>query len=155
MAQTSFTLGGIGELGRHQLFSPYINIPNPTGPYDNDATHGPAAPPALLTATSLPKVGQIQVTSPSGTSNYYAMQAIFARRFTKGFGFNANYTWAHGLSDATSGSGGGSGAVTGMIATNAHYDYGNSFVDIRHRFAAAWNYQFQLAKTPPEPGPCF
>ena len=32
-----FTVGGIGELGRHLLFQGNINAPYPTGPYPNDA----------------------------------------------------------------------------------------------------------------------
>jgi len=138
------TAGGIGELGRHQLFQPYINIPSPTGPYPNDATQGPLPAPTLLTASTLTNVGEIQADTPWGTSNYYALQAVFARRFTKGLSFNANYTWAHGLSDAVSGSGGG--GATGEIATNPHYDYGNSDVDIRNRFSANWNYKLPFGE---------
>jgi len=138
------TVGGIGELGRHQLFQPNVNLPYPNGPYPNDATQGPSAPPALLTATALPNVGPIQMDSPFGTSNYYALQAVFARRFTKGLSFNANYTWAHGLSDAVSGSGPGTGQ--GLIPSDPHYDYGNSTVDIRNRFAANWNYKLPFGE---------
>jgi len=140
-----FTLGGIGELGRHQLFGPIINIPNPTGPYANDATQGPAPPPALLTATALPKVGQIQQAEANATSNYYALQAVFARRFTKGLAFNLNYTWAHGLTDAGN-SGTGATSTSGLLPRNVRYDYGNSQVDIRHRFATTFNYQLPFAK---------
>jgi hypothetical protein len=136
------TVGGVGELGRHMLFQPNVNIPNPNGPYPSDGTTGPPAPPALLTATSLPNVGTVNMDSPAGTTNYYGLQAVFARRFTKGLAFNANYTWAHGLSDAVSGSAGLS--TTGLIATNPHYDYGNSAVDIRHRIAINWNYAIPL-----------
>jgi len=139
------TVGGVGELGRHQLFQPYINVPAPNGPYPNDATQGPPAPPALLTASTLPNVGQIQVDAPWGTSNYYALQAVFARRFTKGLSLNANYTWAHGLSDAISGS--AQGGATGEIATDPHYDYGNSAVDVRNRFSANWNYKLPFGES--------
>jgi hypothetical protein len=138
------TLGGVGELGRHQLFQPYINIPNPNGPYPNDATQGPSAAPALLTTATLPNVQQITADLPSATSNYYALQAIFARRFTEGLSLNVNYTLAHGLSDAISGSAGGT--ATGQIATDPHYDYGNSAVDIRSRFSANWNYKLPFGE---------
>jgi hypothetical protein len=138
------TVGGVGELGRHQDFPPNINIPTPNGPYPNDATQGPSPAPNLLTATTLPNVSTIQLFAPWGTSNYYALQAVFARRFAKGLSFNANYTLAHGLSDSFSGSGGG--AATGLIATNPHYDYGNSNVDIRNRFSANWNYKLPFAE---------
>lgn len=138
------TVGGVGELGRHQLFQPYVNIPKPNGPYPNVATQGPTAAPALLTASTLPNVDKIQMDAPWATSNYYAFQAVFARRFTKGLSLNANYTLAHGLSDAVSGSAGGTD--TGQIATDPHYDYGNSGVDIRHRFSANWNYKLPFGE---------
>jgi hypothetical protein len=137
-------VGGVGELGRHQLFQPYVNIPKPNGPYPNDATQGPSPAPALLTASTLPNVGEIQMDAPWATSNYYALQTVFARRFAKGLSLNANYTWAHGLSDAISGSGGG--GSTGLIATNPRYDYGNSDVDIRNRFSANWNYKLPFGE---------
>jgi hypothetical protein len=69
---------------------------------------------------------------------------VFARRFTKGLSLNANYTLAHGLSDAVSGSTGGTDI--GQIATNPRYDYGNSGVDIRHRFSANWNYKLPFGE---------
>ena len=139
-----FTIGGIGELGRRQLFQPFINIPYPNGPYPNNATEGLQPAPPLLTASTLPNVGEIQADLPAGTSNYYALQTVFARRLTKGLSFNVNYTWAHGLSDAVSGSAGGT--ATGQIATDPHYDYGNSAVDIRNRFSAYWNYKLPFGE---------
>lgn len=132
-----FTLGGVGELGRHLLFQPSINMPPPSGPYSNDATNGPPPPPALLTAGALPNVGTIQGDLPLATSNYYALQAVFARRFTKGLSFNANYTWAHGLGDEV---GSGSGTALGLIPTDPHADYGNTGVDIRDRLAGNLSY---------------
>jgi hypothetical protein len=138
------TVGGVGELGRRVSFQTYINFPDPNGPYPNNATQGPAAAPAMLTAKTLPNVGEIYSFAPWGTTNYYAMQTVFARRFTRGLAFNANYTWAHGLSDAYSGS--AAVGATGLIPSNPHYDYGNSEVDVRHRFAANWNYQLPFGE---------
>ena len=139
-----FTIGGVGELGRHQLFQPNVNVPYPNGPYPNDATQGPGAPPPLLTAATLPNVGPVQEDSARATSNYYGLQAVFARRLTKGLTFNANYTWAHGLSDSVSGSAATPGL--GLIATDPRYDYGNSGVDIRNRFAGYWNYKLPFGE---------
>ena len=138
LAGNIFTIGGIGELGRHLLFQGNINAPYPTGPYPNDATDGPP-PTAFVTATALPNVGAIAVNAPWSTNNYYALQAIYERRFTKGLGFNANYTWAHGLGDAVAGS--GAGTAIGLIPSDVRADYGNSGVDVRNRFAANWSYK--------------
>ncbi len=138
------TIGGVGELGRHLLFQPSVNEPLPTGPYPNVATQGPPAPPAWLTAAKLPNVKQIGMNAPWATNNYYAMQAIYARRFANGLSFNANYTWGRGLGDAVAGSGGGTNI--GMIPTNPRADYGNSGVDIRHRIAGNWSYKLPFGE---------
>jgi hypothetical protein len=134
-----FTLGGVGELGRHALFSSTINLPYPNGPYANNATTGPQAPPPLLTAASLPNVSTIAYQSGGATNNYYGLQAVFARRLTNGLEFNINYTWAHDLGNGSP-DGNAGGTAIGLIPTNPHYDYGNASIDIRHRFATTWTY---------------
>lgn len=139
-----FTIGGVGELNRHGWFFGTINAPLPNGPYPNVATQGPPPPLPYLTTNSLPNVSGIQVSSSWGTDNYYAMQATFARRFTRGLVFNANYTWAHGLGD-TNQSSGGDGAI-GSYAYNPRFDYGSTGLDVRHRIAANWSYQLPFAK---------
>jgi hypothetical protein len=138
------TLGGIGELGRHMYFLTTANLPQPSGPYANVATDGPDKTPSLLTSSTLPKVSSITEYAPSATTNYYALQAVFARRFVQGMAFNANYTWAHGLSDAVSG--GAGSELIGAVPSNVRYDYGNSAVDIRHRLAASLNYQLPFGR---------
>ena len=143
IAGNIFTIGGIGELGRHLLFQGNINAPYPTGPYPNDPTEGPP-PTAFLTAAALPNVGAVAVNAPWATNNYYALQAIYERRFSKGLGFNANYTWAHGLGDAVAGS--GAGTAIGLIPSDVRADYGNSGVDIRNRFAANWSYKLPFGE---------
>jgi outer membrane receptor protein involved in Fe transport len=134
-----FTLGGVGELGRHALFSSTINLPYPNGPYANDAATGPQAPPPLLTATSLPSVSTIAYQSGGATNNYYGLQAVFARRLTNGLEFNVNYTWAHDLGNGSP-DGNSGGSAIGLIPTNPRYDYGNASIDIRQRFATTWSY---------------
>ena len=133
------TLGGVGELGRHVEYTTTINLPYPNGPYANDATTGPPTSPQLLTTTSLPNVNTIAGQEGAGTSSYYALQAIFARRLTKGLEFNVNYTWSHDLTDGIVGSGTNTFGL-GMIPTNPHYDYGNAGTDLRQRFATTWSY---------------
>jgi hypothetical protein len=138
-----FTLGGVGELGRHVGYSTTANFPNPNGPYANEATTGPPSPPQFSTATSLPNVGPITSFSAGATSNYYALQAIFARRLTQGIEFNLNYTWAHDLTDGVVGSS-SDGTAFGLIPASPHYDYGNAGIDIRQRFATTWTYALPL-----------
>ena len=135
------TAGGVGELGRHVQFDSIINLPYPNGPYANDATTGPPAAPSLLTAGSLPNVNTITYQAANATSSYYGLQAIFARRFTKGLEFNVNYTWSHDLTDGALGSAANSTTNgAGLIPTNPRYDYGNASIDLRHRVATTWTY---------------
>jgi hypothetical protein len=139
-----FTVGGVGELGRHALFQTTINLPSPNGPYANDATTGPPGPPPLLTATSLPNVSTIAYSSGGATNNYYGLQAVFARRLTKGLEFNLNYTWAHDLGD---GSPDGQNSGPNLLPNDPHYNYGNASIDIRHRIATTWTYVLPFGNT--------
>jgi hypothetical protein len=145
IGENVFTIGGIGELGRHSVYQTVINTPAPTGPYPNDATNGPSPTPAYLTSAALPNVTSVQAFTPWATTNYYAMEAVFERRFAKGLAFNANYTLAHGLSNSANATGGF--GVTGLIPTDPHYDYGNSALDIRNRLAVTGTYQIPLAQS--------
>ena len=132
----TFTLGGVGSLGRSLAYSTDLTRPLPPGP-------GKTATP--LYATELPNVTGIGFTDNRGISNYYAMQASFTRNLTKGLGANANYTWGHGLGDNASSST-SSGPPRGLFPTNPLYDYGNSDIDIRHRIAISITYELPFGK---------
>ena len=138
------TIAYVGELGQHQMTEPVVNIPNPSGPYPTTATTGPAPPPALLTATTLPNVGEIQGFEPVASSNYNAMQLIFERRLSHGLAFNTNYTYAHGLTDGLGGSSPDPGQ--NLLATDPSYDYGNSANDVRQRWATGLTYELPFGR---------
>jgi hypothetical protein len=140
-----FTLAYVGEFGRHQLFQPTVNIPDPDGPYPGAVAKGPSAPPAFTTAAQLPNVGPVQGYLPVAASSYNALQAIVARRLHRGLIVNANYTLAHGLSDGSSGTG-ELGSGQGLIATNPDYDYGNAANDVRSRLAFSSTYELPLGQ---------
>jgi hypothetical protein len=89
-------------------------------------------------------VTAISYNNAGGVSNYYGMQAIFARRLTHGLEFNINYTLAHELTDTNIGSGSVGG---GLIPSNPHYDYGNSALDLRHRFATTLTYSLPFGSS--------
>ena len=133
-----FTVGYVGGAADHVFINPYVNIPNPNGPYPNAVTQGPPPPQPLLTAAALPNVSLVTGWSPGGVFNYNSMQTVFARRLTSGLVFNANYTWAHGLGDTQNATQGA--YVAGLIPTDPRYDYGNSGIDIRNRIAVSLNY---------------
>jgi hypothetical protein len=139
-----FTLGYVGGAATHLFFNPSINIPNPNGPYPDDAINGPPPTQPLLTAAKLPNVSLVTAWLPEGVFNYNSMQAVFARRLTHGLVFNANYTWAHGLGDTENATQGAS--VNGLIPSDPRYDYGNSGIDIRSRFAMTLSYALPFGR---------
>lgn len=72
--------------------------------------------------------GDIFVVGGYPQSNYNAMQVNFKRNLSKGFRFNANYTWAHAIDD-----------VVGFFKdyqdpNNAQAERASSDQDVRHNF---------------------
>ena len=130
------TVGYVGVLGRDLLYESNYNQPLPPGA--NNPT------PALRWAAQLPLVQAIVWDTNNGYSNYHSLQTHFQRRFQAGLTINANYTWAHGLSNSPSGP---TGRTNPLVANDPSYDYGNSSYDIRHRIVLAANYQLPFAKS--------
>jgi hypothetical protein len=140
----ALTVAYVGELGQHLLTEPIVNLPDPNGPYPSEAATGPGLPPPLLTATALPNVQTIQGFVPDASSNYNALQVIFARRFSHGLSFNSNYTYARSLTDALGGTG-QSNTGANYLPREPFYNYGNSSNDVRHRVATSATYQLPFA----------
>jgi hypothetical protein len=78
-------------------------------------------------------------------SNYYALQAIFSRQATRGLLANANYTWAHGLSNSVQSASSTTNAYA-LITNDPMYDYGNSPIDVRQRIAGSLIYDLPFFK---------
>jgi hypothetical protein len=135
-----FSVGYVGELGRNLLSEiPNIDVPAPS------TTPVTAATRPFYSID--PGLSTIQIIQSTGVSSYHAMQLTLQRRFTRGLSATANYTWAHGINDVgniSSGNGAnGYGLVPSAVAT---LDRGNSDIDIRHRFAATFNYELPFGK---------
>jgi hypothetical protein len=131
------TIGAVGEMGRNLLYQTDLDRPAPPG--------AGKPKPALLYAAQLPLVSNIAYGYNGAESNYYALQTAFTRRYRGGLILNANYTWAHGLTNSVNGS--GSTNPIGLIPNDPHYDYGNSDLDIRHRVAVSANYEIPFGKS--------
>ncbi len=76
-----------------------------------------------------------------GFSNYNSMQVRLEKTFSHGLQFEASYTYAHALDDASS-------AALGSLNNGDFRDqrfpsmeYGNSDFDVRHRFVISYIYQ--------------
>ncbi|HEV8592917.1 MAG TPA: TonB-dependent receptor [Pyrinomonadaceae bacterium] len=82
--------------------------------------------------------GDIFVVGGYPQSNYNAMQVNFKRNLTKGFRFNANYTWSHAMDD-----------VVGFFKdyqdeNNARAERASSDQDVRHNFSFDAGYDLPL-----------
>lgn len=85
----------------------------------------------------LPNMQGIAMYGPTYESRYHALQANVERRFARGFGVLANYTWGHAID---------SGEVRFRSDNSRYLVNGNAGADIRHRFTVTSNYQLPLGK---------
>jgi hypothetical protein len=135
----------VGVMGHQLLRTVNGQRPDPPGAGNPTPSYNY---PDLYTASCVPGgggppsacVSAINLYNNGSSSNYNAMQVVFARRIVKGLMLNANWTWAHDLTDVPSGS---SGA---LVPTNPKYDYGNDPTDIRHRVSVVASYALPFAK---------
>lgn len=134
----SISIGGVGTQGRRGLYLRNADRPLPPGA-------GNPTPPYVY-ATQLPKVNNIQLVDNAGVTNYYAFQAIWGRPSSHGLTVNANYTWAHGLSNSVQ-SASSTTNTYALITNNPMYDYGNSPIDVRHRIAGSLIYDLPFGKS--------
>jgi TonB dependent receptor len=140
-----FTIGYVGNIGQHLPESinninqpaPYDPTNNPTNTLQNRPLNG-----------LLPNLSGVSWLATEGVSNYSALQTSFQRRFTKGLAFDANYTWAKGLSDITgfSQQGGSQGWSNADPTRIRQIEYGVAENDIQNRFALSLNYELQFGK---------
>ena len=137
------TVGYVGNSGQHlpeEIND--INVPKPF-----NATTNPGASTRPL-AGKLGNLGGVNWLQSEGISNYNALQTSFQRRFTKGLAFDANYTWAHALSDITGFSEEGQQGWSNADPTRiAQIEYGTAENNIKNRFALSLNYEFQYGKS--------
>jgi hypothetical protein len=148
MFGNTFTFAYVGNLGR--FLSDQVTdinlVPVINGSTINPATITAANPTgstyARRFATPLPNVSTIQQLRSDGASSYHAIQVSVERRFSKGFGYNANYVHSQNLDNVPNISGGGGGGTGLNLATKNTYDYGNADLDQRDRGIVALNYTF-------------
>ena len=87
-----------------------------------------------------PNLTIVKYRDSGGYSSYNAMQVRFAHTSSKGITVNANYSYAHALDNVSTG---GFGTVPSQSNT---LDYGNSSIDVRHRFAATAFYNLPFGE---------
>ena len=136
------TIGYVGNIGQHLAETINdINVPTPAAVLAGLNAATPYTAPRPL-ATLLPNVSTVNWLQSEGVSNYNGLQTSFQRRLAKGLAFDANYTWAHALSDQSGFSEEGHQGWSDADPTRIRQiDYGNAENDIRNRFALSINYQ--------------
>jgi len=142
MKKASLTITYVGELGKHLLLNPNVNL---TTPGSHSCPSNTASPSSACYQTSLPfysvfpNLTTARMMVSEGYSNYNSLQVVFSERFSKRLGINANYTWAHGLNDASNYALGSAanGVIPSKIST---IDYGDSDLNVSNRFGLLLNY---------------
>jgi hypothetical protein len=79
-------------------------------------------------------VSSIAIAAPWYNTNYQALQTTLEHRYQNGLTLLATYTWAHSLDNEPS------------IRNDPKSEYGNSFLDLRHRFTLLGDYALPFAK---------
>jgi hypothetical protein len=89
-----------------------------------------------------PTFGTIDFLDSEVNSNYNGLQLTVEKRFTQGFGFLANYTWAKTLDDFGPGGSGGHQSPSGSntCTCGRYFDYGPDTGDIGKAFKFSGNY---------------
>lgn len=90
-----------------------------------------------------PEFSTLTAFEPIGSSIYHAGSIDLNRRFKGGLMVRANYTYAHNIDDATN------ELFSSVVNPRRPYDWmnlaqdrANSTLDVRHKFALSWIYEF-------------
>jgi hypothetical protein len=114
------------------------NWPGAAGPCDLNPADFGNCNPALDTGIA---------TLRSNTfSNYNSLQARLEKRFTNGLQFEAAYTFAHALDNASSASLGSVNNGDFQDQRFPNQNYGNADFDIRHRFVFSYVYELPFGR---------
>jgi hypothetical protein len=83
----------------------------------------------------------IDLLRTDGFSNYNSLQVRLEKNFSHGLQFEASYTYAHALDDASSAALGSLNNGDFRDQRYPYLEYGNSDFDVRHRFVMSYVYQ--------------
>lgn len=83
----------------------------------------------------------INLLRSDGYSNYSSLQVSWEKHFTHGLQFQASYTYAHALDDASSANLGSLNNGDFRDQLQPYLEYGNSDFDVRHRLVLSYIYQ--------------
>lgn len=149
-------VGYVGSLGRRQLLVTEGNPISPAGVAEC-AADPTCVSNRLFQAVLYPDhtlyapgnlFASVGVQDSAGNTNYNSLQVSLQKRLSHGLMFQASYTWAHALGDASGyfGSGAAPGATRIVDPYNFGLDYGDTTSDARHRFVINYNYALPIPK---------
>ncbi|MEE8584739.1 MAG: TonB-dependent receptor, partial [Acidobacteriota bacterium] len=145
MRNTMFEVNYVGTLGRK-----LIRAENPNR-FPGDRIGAPSPVNGEFAGDTAfnrinPNEGVLRVWENNVNTNYHSLQVQLNRRYSNGFAFNANYTWAKALdirstwhSGATSANRGQEGYSSDINAV--FLDYGRAIFDASQRFVVNWLYE--------------
>jgi outer membrane receptor protein involved in Fe transport len=87
--------------------------------------------------------GSFGLKDNDGNNNFHSLQASVQRRFVRGLLFQGNYTWGHGITDASIGSG---ESVAFQNQACRACDRSSSNIDVRHVVTMNGVYQLPFAR---------
>jgi hypothetical protein len=90
--------------------------------------------------------GTIDAFRANTNSNYNSLQVSLEKRMTHGLMFQASYTYAHALDEASSASLGSLNNGDFRDQRFPGLEYGNSDFDVRHRFVISYSYDLPFGK---------
>jgi len=159
------TVGYVGVITRRQAMDNQLNQADLALNASTKVCPAPPGPPGpacyLVNEpyhSMLPNItGGISYQQTHGISNYNGLQATLLRQYSSGVMLNANYTFAHALSDVMSFTGRSEGEGWGEVAQNLGWqnvwkqvharEYSNSDFAVRHRVAMQIAYQLPFGKS--------
>ena len=137
------TVGYVGMRGSRAVMNlPDINRAAPCG----------GSTPNARPFAAFPRLGTINYLTPSGSSEYNALQVSFNRRLSNGLSFTSGYTYASahdnvtGLGTGTGGYGNFVGSLPQALDNARKYDWARSDFNIQSRFTFGGNYDLPFGK---------
>jgi Carboxypeptidase regulatory-like domain/TonB-dependent Receptor Plug Domain len=123
----------VGNLGRHLIRQPDINMPT----FAVLAANAAGAKASVNSLRPYKGFSQIRMRLSDANSNYNGLQ-LYATKRKGDLELTAAYTWSKALTDT---SGNGDNVDTGDDPLNRHLSYGPATFDRRHIFVATYDYR--------------
>jgi carboxypeptidase family protein len=138
-----FTVSYLGSSGVHLFARNYENICDPAILHPGNSTIGPCVRPLDAYPVTNPDGtqsfwGTIDLKHNVGASSYNGILFALDRQVSKGLAFNAKYTFAHSINNASVG---GGEASAPQYAACVSCEKGPSIYDVRHNIILSFVYE--------------